>query len=121
MEHMFSIEVQAEYLERMQDDNGSIMEHTTYMLFSFKPVSFKNAKFLALSSSKVWFTFEIDKEPLTENSAECELKIFNNFAERCNASLQVIKSRIYIGFDTNQDIQEIIHIFKEILNDFGYI
>ena len=121
MEHMFSIEIQAEYLEEVQDDYGHPMEHITYMLFSFKPVSFKNAKFLALSSSQVWFTFEIDKEPLTEISAECELKIFDNFAQRCNASIQVIKSRIYIGFSTNQYIEEIVHVFRETLNDFGYI
>ena len=121
MEHMFSIQVQAEYLERMEDTEGFPMEHTTYMLFSFKPVSFKNAKFLALNSSKVWFTFEIDREPLTENSAECELKIFDNFAQRCNAQLQVINSRIYIGFSTSQYIEEITHVFQETLNDFGYI
>lgn len=121
MEHMFSIEIQAEYLEEVQDDYGHLMEHTTYMLFSFKPVSFKNAKFLALSSSKVWFTFEIDKEPLSKDSAECELKIFDIFAQRCNASIQVFKNQIYIGFNTSQHIEEIVHVFKETLNDFGYI
>lgn len=122
MEHMFSIEIQAEYLERMQDDYGSIMEHTTYVLFSFKPLGTKNASFLNLNFSRIWFHLEVDRVPINKSSDKVEWEILNMLSRKCNAPLETVeKNNTYIGFDTNQDIKEIIQIFKEILNDFGYI
>lgn len=119
MEHHFLVEIEAEYFEEVQDDNGYPMEHSTFVLFTFKPVNIKKVEFLDLSLSRAWFTFEIDNEPLTKDSLETDKKIFYDFAYRCDAPLHS-KNQIYIGFDMNQDIEEVIQIFKETLSDYGF-
>lgn len=119
MEHHFITEVEAEYFEEILSDEGFPMEHNTFVLFTFKPVSAKKASFLDLSLSRAWFTFEVDNEPLTKDSLEADKKIFYDFAYRCDAPLHS-KNQIYIGFDMSQDIEEVIQVFKETLNDYGF-
>lgn len=119
MEHHFLIDVEAEYFEEILNDEGFPMEHSTFVLFTFKPVNVKKAEFLELSPSRAWFTFDIDNEPLNRDSLETDQKIFYDFAYRCDAPL-FSKNQIYVGFDKNQDIEEVIQIFKETLSDYGF-
>lgn len=119
MEHHFLVEIEAEYFEEVLSDEGFPMEHNIFVLFTFKPVNLKKAEFLELSPSRAWFTFDVDNEPLTKDSLETDKKIFYDFAYRIDAPL-FSKNQIYIGFDKNQDIEEVIQVFKETLSDYGF-
>lgn len=122
MEYYYVLEVQAEAVEELLNDDGELervcMSTDTFVL---QPVSQNKAAFLDLLSNRFWFRLCINGLPIDTTSEYKEKQLLFHFSFNSLARVEEKNGDFYLGVLLEDEIETLIEALTHTLNDFGYV
>ena len=122
MEYYYIIEVEAEMLEELlNDDNECEMVHTATDVFTLQPVSQNKAAWLNLFPERDWFRLCINGLPIDTTSEYKEKQLLFHFSFNSMARVEEKNGDFYLGVLLEDKIEILVEALTHTLNDFGYV
>ena len=122
MEYYYVLEVQAEAVEELLNDDGELervcMSTDTFVL---QPVSQNKAAFLDLLSNRFWFRLCINGLPIDSTSEYREKQLLFHFSFNSSAKVEEKNGDFYLGVSLENEIGTLVEALTHTLNDFGYV
>lgn len=122
MEYYYVLEMQAEAIEELLNDDGELervcMSTDTFML---QPVSQSKAAFLDLLSNRFWFRLCINGLPIDTTSEYKEKQLLFHFSFNSCCRVEEKNGDFFLGVLLEDKIEMLIEALTHTLNDFGYV
>ena len=122
MEYYYILEVQADAVEELLNDNDELeMVHTATDTFTLQPVSQDKAAWLNLFPDRAWFRLCINRLPIDTTSEYREKQLMYHFSFNSLARVEEKNNDYYLGIQLEDNIEQLINALTLTLNDFGYV